>query len=58
VERRKRVNGCPNQRVAPLSKHDLRVWCAKLECTEVEVRDTLRAILRLMASLNRKQVYH
>jgi hypothetical protein len=39
-------------------KHDLRAWCARLECTELEVRDTLRALLRLMASPSWHQVLH
>jgi hypothetical protein len=58
MKRPKKVNGCANQRTASSSKQDLRAWCAKLECSEVEVRDTLRAILRLMASVSRKHVYH
>jgi hypothetical protein len=36
----------------------VRAWCARLDCTEAEVRDTVLAIMRLMASSEARRVYH
>jgi hypothetical protein len=39
-------------------EQDVRAWCARLDCSEAEVRDTVRAIMRLMASSDARRVFH
>lgn len=39
-------------------EHDVRNWCTQLDCTEAEVRDTVRAIMRLMANTRSRRVFH
>jgi hypothetical protein len=46
-----------NRRSDPNRRQDLRAWCLPLECTEAEVRDTVRAVMRLMASPSWQQVW-
>jgi hypothetical protein len=53
-----RINRFKRQSAIARSESDLRGWCRKLECTELEVRDTVRAVLRLMASANWVHVHH
>lgn len=39
-------------------EQDVRNWCTRLDCTESEVRDTVRAVMRLMANTDSRRVYH
>jgi hypothetical protein len=37
---------------------DVRHWCEKLRCTENELRDTVKAVMRLMAHTSSHAARH
>jgi hypothetical protein len=53
-----RINGRENRSDDARPGRDLRDWCKKLDCTEPELRDTMRAVMRLLANPNWRQVHH
>lgn len=53
-----RINGSEKRAADAGPRRDLRAWCMKLDCTETELRETVRAVMRLMASAHWQQRHH
>ena len=53
-----RIDAGAKRSDAARSRQDLRAWCMKLGCTEAELRETVRAVMWLMAGPHWRQRHH